>query len=440
MYRVQAQCLCRPVLDRERHYDRLLHQTYQEGVVQSMQHQTWIFQANPKMFEIEKFLETSPTDFLWLVTSSGEAMSIGDRVFLWRAVGDGSPRDSGIVAEAAILEKPSIQPDDAASRPFWRSSPFSGDAAQSANRVRLKLRRVAGQREIIRRDWLKEDPILRDLTIMKRPAGTNFAVPSRQAERIQALWTMSGVDWTYAESVAGLWAYHRTYGGIVSQSAGSPVSETALLTGRAVSGVYNKVMNFRSLDPRDSRSGFSGGSKIDQAVWFRFYDAAEQAVRSAELENEFRRLWEPVTPTSVLGSDTASAEQHEQQVSSLAALPLKVLMARYERTRGVANPLPKSSVTSGRRFERDPLLSAIAKVRASFRCEVVGCVHPTFVSKDGQPYVEVHHIMPLSQGGPDVLNNLACVCPAHHREVHVGRASERITNGLLALRASADGL
>jgi hypothetical protein len=60
--------------------------------------------------------------------------------------------------------------------------------------------------------------------------------------------------------VAGLWAYTQTYGQQVSRLPGSPVAEVALVVGRAISGVYNKVMNFRAIDPRDERAGMSGAS------------------------------------------------------------------------------------------------------------------------------------------------------------------------------------
>jgi predicted HNH restriction endonuclease len=50
-------------------------------------------------------------------------------------------------------------------------------------------------------------------------------------------------------------------------------------------------------------------------------------------------------------------------------------------------------------------------------------------------YADVHHIEPLSEGGEDVLENVACLCAAHHREIHVGqRASELVAS----LRAARD--
>ena len=54
-----------------------------------------------------------------------------------------------------------------------------------------------------------------------------------------------------------IWAlrvYHQTYKSPVSKKRSSPVGKTATLIGRPVTGVYNKVMNFRSIDPRDQRA------------------------------------------------------------------------------------------------------------------------------------------------------------------------------------------
>ena len=42
--------------------------------------------------------------------------------------------------------------------------------------------------------------------------------------------------------------------------------------------------------------------------------------------------------------------------------------------------------------------------------------------------------MPLADGGEDVLTNVACVCPAHHREVHVGKMARDVTEALKAVR------
>jgi predicted HNH restriction endonuclease len=50
----------------------------------------------------------------------------------------------------------------------------------------------------------------------------------------------------------------------------------------------------------------------------------------------------------------------------------------------------------------------------------------TFLRDDGTPYVEVHHIIPLCEGGEDGLWNLSVLCAHHHRMAHYSDAKTRI--------------
>jgi len=50
--------------------------------------QTWVFQGNPARFEIDDYLATQPTRFVWLVSRYAEAMRVGDRVFIYRTGGE----------------------------------------------------------------------------------------------------------------------------------------------------------------------------------------------------------------------------------------------------------------------------------------------------------------------------------------------------------------
>ncbi len=58
--------------------------------------QTWIFQANPDRFDIDRFLDEGPDETLWLVRRQGHQMQIGDQVFIWRSAGK-DHASSGIV-------------------------------------------------------------------------------------------------------------------------------------------------------------------------------------------------------------------------------------------------------------------------------------------------------------------------------------------------------
>ena len=70
-------------------------------------------------------------------------------------------------------------------------------------------------------------------------------------------------------------------------------------------------------------------------------------------------------------------------------------------------------------FLRDPAVRAWVLHRAQGTCEHCGRPSP-FMTELGLPYLETHHIIPLSEDGPDTPDNVAAVCPNCHRELHHG--------------------
>lgn len=66
---------------------------------------------------------------------------------------------------------------------------------------------------------------------------------------------------------------------------------------------------------------------------------------------------------------------------------------------------------------RNPWVVAAVLMRANGVCEACKAPAP-FVRKDGRPYLEVHHVTPLSAGGQDTVANARALCPTCHREQH----------------------
>jgi hypothetical protein len=97
-------------------------------------------------------------------------------------------------------------------------------------------------------------------------------------------------------------------------------------------------------------------------------------------------------------------------------------------------PRRKSRVVE-RGYERNHKLVGLTKRRAGYRCEVKGCTVELFVKPDGHRYVEVHHLIMMAEGGPDTLENMVCLCPNHHRELHYGENKKRLKRQLQTLRA-----
>ena len=61
--------------------------------------------------------------------------------------------------------------------------------------------------------------------------------------------------------------------------------------GQAVTGVYNKVMNFRAIDPTDSRDGLSASGAVDRSVWHEFFDSTVDQLDMESLDTKFEDLW-----------------------------------------------------------------------------------------------------------------------------------------------------
>lgn len=68
--------------------------------------------------------------------------------------------------------------------------------------------------------------------------------------------------------------------------------------------------------------------------------------------------------------------------------------------------------------------------RAGGVCEL--CGQAGFKMLDGRVFLETHHVVPISENGPDVVSNVTALCPNHHREAHHGERQLVIRQTLLA--------
>jgi 5-methylcytosine-specific restriction protein A len=70
-----------------------------------------------------------------------------------------------------------------------------------------------------------------------------------------------------------------------------------------------------------------------------------------------------------------------------------------------------------RMWRRSQAIRRYALQRAQGQCEA--CDQPApFRTPEGEPFLEVHHIQRLSDGGPDHPERVAAICPNCHRRAH----------------------
>jgi HNH endonuclease len=71
-------------------------------------------------------------------------------------------------------------------------------------------------------------------------------------------------------------------------------------------------------------------------------------------------------------------------------------------------------------YERDQKVAALALRRANGICDDCKNPAPFLRRRDDTPFLEVHHRITLSDGGPDTPENTIAICPNCHRKRHYG--------------------
>lgn len=122
-------------------------------------------------------------------------------------------------------------------------------------------------------------------------------------------------------------------------------------------------------------------------------------------------------PEAAPGSTSPASES-----GSLQALRKKAIQAAGSAKR-------KSSDAKRTLFERAKHVVDYALARANGSCEACDAPAP-FMRTNGNPYLEVHHVDRLSDGGLDAPHRVAAICPTCHRNIHCGEGGSAINDTL----------
>ena len=107
---------------------------------------------------------------------------------------------------------------------------------------------------------------------------------------------------------------------------------------------------------------------------------------------------------------------------------------RNLRKRGL-NIKPKGQVSALKKevtsttYARDPQVRAWVLINANGICEL--CNEPApFLDKDGDAFLEVHHVIPLAECFRDTTDNAVALCPNCHKRCHYGSDKDVILEKL----------
>ncbi len=131
-------------------------------------------------------------------------------------------------------------------------------------------------------------------------------------------------------------------------------------------------------------------------IWALAINAAPKSFNTSEAKNEFISKDYSIININILQSDDVIKSGK-----------------KYPKT-----PTKKLSLTTV--YERNPKVVKGALTRAKGKCESCKKDAPFKREKDNTPYLEVHHIKQLAQGGEDIIKNTIALCPNCHRQAHFG--------------------
>ncbi len=109
--------------------------------------------------------------------------------------------------------------------------------------------------------------------------------------------------------------------------------------------------------------------------------------------------------------DTHTDDEKTKHAKSLSLENLRRIAINQKSDR------PKEIVSTSVKRVRNPYIAEYSKKRANGICQLCGNKAP-FTKPDGEPYLESHHIVWLSNGGPDSIENTVALCPNCHRKMH----------------------
>jgi hypothetical protein len=174
---------------------------------------TWIFQGNPKLYDIDDYLTRYPQLIYWRTPTHRDSIALGDRAFLWRA-GD----QSGVVASGVVVELPVIDSllkhPEALGADLWMADELRKRRTDpNAHKVGISLDsvRLTADEGMILRSRVKEDPILCKNTIIRQPNGTVFSVSQQEAAKLEELWGTSSAKLAEAFEVSAVEGDKKVY-------------------------------------------------------------------------------------------------------------------------------------------------------------------------------------------------------------------------------------
>lgn len=135
----------------------------------------WLFQGNPKYYRVLdgiRDFEQMP----WLVTRYGKDIASGDGVLVWV-----SGKKAGIYAIAEVTEPAQVR-ESLPDRKYWTDA----SRAVGKHQVMIRFTNKLLEHPLLKTNLL-QDPVLKNLLVIRAPSATNFKVSPEEWQRVHEL-------------------------------------------------------------------------------------------------------------------------------------------------------------------------------------------------------------------------------------------------------------
>ena len=392
----------------------------------------WIFQGNPNQYDFETALKNDELIVNWLVSSHKKNIKIDDKIIVW-LTGDRSGCYALAKATSDPYNKKGSSPDDH----LWKTPP-------TVNlRVGIKITHNFVTKPLTG-NLLKH--------YNRKPKntgfqGTNFLSNHEEYENILQLSNKKIIleangSQSLILSNDELCAFFQCspQGGMRR----SKKTNTLVLVSNHVKSIYDDkwigdVLHYTGMGTKGDQSlNYMQNPTLNESdsnnVEIHLFEVFEEKKyfyqgqvklkskpyqeRQTDENGDSRSVW--MFPLELINNTPARIDY--KTIESLGNLKeKKTSKIDLNRLKEMVENQPKSTpskrTTISETYERDEKIVRYALERSGGFCQL--CEKPApFKKKNGTPFLEVHHIDFLSNGGDDSSDNVSALCPNCHRKMH----------------------
>lgn len=152
--------------------------------------------------------------------------------------------------------------------------------------------------------------------------------------------------------------------------------------------------------------------KLDKAAITRALKKIEAGLKKDSSKNKYKSI------QSFINKKNISIPEELDIESSFDDEVKKALNSDLGNVKG--NKAPSQKEVRSFQYERDPKVVAYVLKKAKGICNDCKNEGPFKSKTTGLPYLEVHHVEMLKDGGEDTVDNAVALCPNCHRKRHYG--------------------